>query len=753
VRFTVLAALGSDPGEAGSRASRVVAFSGSAGLAAAARAAEDPYLLILGPGARPLAGAFGGFTAAITPQTGVLGGAMHAGATRLFGWMLAPSPCSPIPFELSTVSAQLGEAGADALVRGPIDAVAPFMLLAARELLLEPLPDDPVAASVELCVRARAAGRSVVCRPSFACAAPPLDADDRGRASALRALAERHPQLTGVHRLPSGARRVAVERELRLDGGRRVRARVARPPLTILTHGADAAGAARRARERFPDARVTAAERGAAQALRAEMRRRGDRYVLIADGAGLPDVTALEALVDQVESAPFVALAAPSAQALQGGCVLVAVGRFPQHVEADGETVEAALDALRTAAHALRRAVRAPGDVRPELANVVAPRATIVFLASSLPEISRLSLDAALAALQPGDDFAAVCGATAETARRVLAAYPQVRVETDAVDPFLTDGANRALANPRGDVVVLLADDVMLSTGTLERLRDAFVRIPSLGAAFPTVPGAAGGEGAQDIEYADVGAMQGVAQRRAQARAREVEPIATGATPAVALSRAALAAVGGIDPAYGPTRSGIAELVSRLRGAGYGVVRCDDALAHRFDPALSRNPAAAADAGQPLPVPADPAAAARGFDPASRVPFVRGVPAPAAAAEHVVALAVAGPAELERAAVFLTAAARSYDARSPVRITLLLDGTVGAADAVARIRPILAAGGSIDESVSVRIERVADLAAWRAALAPELRLRVAAGHERPALAGLAGLSADALGELLDPALR
>src|SRR3984893_13224517 len=172
MRFTVLAAPGSAPREAASRAGRVAPFSGSAPLAAAARAAEDPYLLILGPGARPLAGAFGGFTAAVTPQTGGRGRAVHAGATPLFGWMIAPSPCSPIPFELSTVSAPLGEAGADALVRGPIDAVAPFMLLAARELLLDPLPNDPVAASLELCVRARAAGRSVVCRPSFACAAP-----------------------------------------------------------------------------------------------------------------------------------------------------------------------------------------------------------------------------------------------------------------------------------------------------------------------------------------------------------------------------------------------------------------------------------------------------------------------------------------------------------------------------------------------------------------------------------------------------
>ena len=214
---------------------------------------------------------------------GVIGGATHAAGTRAFGWMLAPAPCGPLPFDLVALAAPVAEAGADARVRGAIDVVAPGMLLAARELLLEPLPGDPVAALVELCARARATGRDVVCRPAFACEAPRLDADDRGRFTALRALAERRPELTGMHRLPAAARRTHAEREVRLDGGRRMHVRIALPPLTVLVHGQGAQLAARRARELAPVVHARAVD-DAAAALRAEMRVRGDRYVLAVVG-------------------------------------------------------------------------------------------------------------------------------------------------------------------------------------------------------------------------------------------------------------------------------------------------------------------------------------------------------------------------------------------------------------------------------------------------------------------------------------
>jgi hypothetical protein len=746
VALTVLARPGSDPGAARARGWTVVDVDGPEDVAAAASACTDDFVLLLDAGARPATNAFGGLAAALSAHLGVLGGATLAGATRHFGWMLAPPSGGPLPFELVPIAAS---------VRGAVDVVAPGMQIVARELLLQALPADPVAALVELCVRARDAGREVMCRPSFTCEAPPLDADDRGRGAALRAVADEHPQLRGFHRLAPGVRRTTIERRLRTQGGYRSRAAMPSPPITILVHGAGAGAAAARARALTPAVVAAYATEAPAAALRAELRKRGDRYILVADAARIPAAAELDALVEGLESEPFVALAAPDCGALDGSCVLLAAARFPQHVEAEGATLAAALGALTAAADTLRRAVRAPGYVRTPPAPAAAQPATIVFLAASLPEITRLTLDAVISAAHASDELVAVCAANAETARRALAMYPQLRVEYDPADPLLGAASNRALGAAQHELVALIADDVLLPAGALDRLRDAFARIPALGAAFPAVAGAPGGEGAFDANYADVAELRDVAARRERERARESEPVDVAVTPVLVVARAALSAVGGIDPAFGPTRSGIADLVGRLRAAGYAVVRCDDALAHRFDPTVSHNPAAAASALQRVPV-ADPAAIARGFDPARRIAFERSAPVVVAASvSHVVAVPVADGAELERAAILLVAAARAFDAGSPVRVDILLDGDVAPSDVAARLRPILAATGKpMESTLAVRIERSADLAAWRhGSESGGARAVVAAGHERAELAGLERVTAAMLPELLEAVAR
>jgi hypothetical protein len=115
---------------------------------------------------------------------------------------------------------------------------------------------------------------------------------------------------------------------------------------------------------------------------------------------------------------------------------------------------------------------------------------------------------------------------------------------------------------------------------------------------------------------------------------------------------------------------------------------------------------------------------------------------------------VGGSAELERAVTFVTAAAGAFDADDPIRLHLLLDGDVSAADAVARVRPILAATGRpLESTVAVRIERVTDLAVWRSDCEAELRLVIAAGHERDALDGLRPVAARALGALIEQVVR
>ncbi|HTD36662.1 MAG TPA: hypothetical protein VK669_04025 [Candidatus Limnocylindrales bacterium] len=757
MRFTVLARPGSDPGELRAGASAVIAVGDAASVAAAARACEDPFIVMLGRGVRVRAGASRVVGAVTGEALGVLGGTEHDARTRRFGWMLASAQAGPLPFELTPLAVTAGDMSADTALRGPLDVVAPGMVLAARELLIEPLPDDDVAAAVELCARARAFGRTVTCNPAFACDAAAPDADDRGRAAALRALAERRPELIGAHRLPVGIRRTAVDRAVRLPGGRRERVRTALPQLTVLVHGCCAELAARRARDLAPGATARAIGEGAraADALRAEMRVRGDRYVLLADAANVPDAARLAALVEEIESAAFVAVAAPDTEALNGRCALLALARFPQHVEAAGTTIEAAMTSLAGAASAMRRAVRAPGFVPPAAAHGAPQRrATIVFAAGSAPEIMRLTLTAIVESTRPGDELVAVCAASAETARRIVASFPQIRLETDAVDPLLAGALNRVAGVAARELVVLVADDVLFPSGALERVRAAFARIPALGAAFPAVPGAPGGEGVLDVNYADIAQLRTLAERRAHERARDTEPLDVAVTPALAVTREALHAVGGIDPAFGPTRRGIADLVLRLRAAGYTVARCDDALVHRFDTAVSRNAAAAADAHQPVPA-ADLAAIARGFDPSSRVPFVAAPPrdprslAGSADAQVAIAVAVADAVELERAVRFLAAAARAFDASAPVRIHLLLDGDIAPAEIAARVRPVLAGGGrTMDETVAVRIERVGDLGAWRAQAESQGRLVVAAGHERDALADVRAVGANALRDLL-----
>jgi GT2 family glycosyltransferase len=747
VRFTILAAPGSDPGEARARATTVIDVAQPAELAAAARAASDPYLLVLAAGARPLSGAFGGLRAALEGGANVVGGATHTEIWRHYGWMLAPAPTSPLPFEAIAIVVPHGEAGAEAHLRGPIDVPARGMLLAERELLLEPLPAEPLAALVELGARARAAGGKVVCLPAFACTAPAEDNDDRGRLTALRALADVRPELVGHARLPVGVRRRIVEREVRFDGGLRRRLRIPLPPLTVLIHGAGAERAARRARD-LPAAVAARAVADPAEALRAELRVRGDRNVLVTDAAHLPEADALADLVERLEDAPFFAAVAPDAAGLRGDCVLLSAGRFPADLQPTGTSLEAALGSLLGGAEAIGRAVRAPGHQAADRPARALRAVRVVFLAASSPEILRTSLDAAVATLRSGDEFVAVCAAAHHTARGILETNPLVRIELDSADPLLADGANRALVDAPG-LVFLIADDVLVTTSTLDRLRSAFARIPALGAALPAVPAAAGGEGVHGVNYADLAEMRLLAERRERDLPRDCTPIDLAVTPAIAIAREALDAVGGIDPEFGPTQRGIADLVARIRAAGYTVVRCDDTLVHRFDVAASHNPASAANAQQPLVAAPDRATIARGFDPARRVPLVRPARAATVTISQGIVLPVGDEPELERALAYLSAAATAFSVADPVCVYVVLDGALPIAPAAARIRASLAAGGRpLAESVTVRLERSLDLAGWREQIEPGLRLVTAAGYPRAALDGLDQVAASALGTLL-----
>lgn len=682
------------------------------------------YVLARVPGAEPAPDAFRAVRGAIATGVGVLGGVATYGTERRFGWMLAPAPVSPLGFELVSVVANVGEAGVDALMRGAIDVPAAGAVLIARELAEDPLPDDPVVALAELAERARERKRTVLCLPSFAWTVSPDD-DDRGRVTALHAFAMRHPDLNATFRRPPGVRARFIDRDIRLEGGRHVRVARPRPSLTIVASVA---------------------------ALAEALRVRGDRYVLVASSGRSPGADVVDALIERIEDDANVALAAPNAAALDGSCVLLHAGRFPQHVTVAGATLGEAIVSLVAAARALRRGLRVPDlPPAPLVATTREDALTVVLLVGSAPEVTRTTLDAVLSQLAAGERVHAVVPGGAETPRRALVAYPQVTTLDDPVDPLLTGGANRALGAVTTPLVALAADDVLLSRNALTALRRAFAEIPVLGAASPMVTGAPGQESAYE-DYSDIAAFEKLAARRANERAREREPIDDASTPALVIARNALQAVGGIDPVLGPTRQGIADLVLRLRAAGYAVVRCEDAFAHRFNPEQSHNAAAYTDRAANAWSPDVASVVATGFDPARAVPFevAETEVSTTTDARVAVALPVASATELERVATIVAAAALVYGVDAPVRLHVLLDGEIDPAAAAARLRPVLIESGRpMASTVAVRVERQTDLTAWLASLDAGTRIVAVAELQRDGLSDVSRIGAHAIARVLE----
>ena len=270
-----------------------------------------------------------------------------------------------------------------------------------------------------------------------------------------------------------------------------------------------------------------------------------------------------------------------------------------------------------------------------------------------------------------------------------------MRVVEDAVDPLLAGAANRSPARPPAISCVLLADDVLLPAGTLDRMRAAFARMPSLGAALPAVPGAAGGELATDVQYADLTelrALRGAARRRARARrradrrrrdARDRPARARRSTPSEAsiprtVRRAAASPTSCCDCARPGTPSCAAR--TPWSTASHRISRTvpppRSTRAPRCRPSISpRSCAASIPPSASRSMPTSPRRRRRN-------------------ASVAIAVAVRDEAELDAAAAFLGAAAAAFDARSPVRVHLVLDGAIAPARAAARIRPVLASSGS-----------------------------------------------------------
>lgn len=159
---------------------------------------------------------------------------------------------------------------------------------------------------------------------------------------------------------------------------------------------------------------------------------------------------------------------------------------------------------------------------------------------------------------------------------------PHVRVMYNKTNRGFAGGNNDGIAQARGDYVILLNNDVIVTPGWADDLVDAFRRIPGLGISAPRSNLVAGDQQLNDAGYRDESEMQAFAleRRRAYADSGYVTDRAIGFCWCI--SREVLDQIGGLDEAYAIGNFEDDDYCMRVRAAGYLIYVCNDVFIHHF---------------------------------------------------------------------------------------------------------------------------------------------------------------------------
>lgn len=429
--------------------------------------------------------------------------------------------------------------------------------------------------------------------------------------------------------------RGTVRREIRQSRGNYSFDTRLTPPTTIICHGDPA--------RRFDDSFVRALHDNSApvdrvewptpeealETARREMERRGDRYVAFVDARARLNPGWLDELVRQAEygwtvGASTFAPELPSGEdvstfAADARCTLLALRKYPQHLRLDpdfrtldgaladfvvrglgvraavrgsamplGELPAAADDALFTQRYEMSIARALTDDVAPvERALRATPGRrdgliSIVMLSWNAPQFTKLALESIQAHTpQPYEVIIVDNGSKAETTDW-LRTLSGVRVIYNETNRGYAGGNNQGIAAARGEYVVLLNNDVIVTEGWLDGLLDAFDRVPGLGVSAPRSNRVAGHQVTIDSKYADIPAMHAYAnERRARWRGQGyITDRAIGLC--LCVDRRVIEEVGGIDERFGVGNFEDDDFCLRVRSAGYRIYVCDDVFIHHF---------------------------------------------------------------------------------------------------------------------------------------------------------------------------
>ncbi|HEV2737360.1 MAG TPA: glycosyltransferase family 2 protein [Candidatus Elarobacter sp.] len=343
------------------------------------------------------------------------------------------------------------------------------------------------------------------------------------------------------------------------------------------------------------------------------LRNRGDRYVAFVDARCVLFPGWLDALVDALERNALAAFSTFAPSGADARATVVAAARIPSCERLDAfETLHGSLAdfVLRVARDRERGIVRVegaqhmlpppPDDVAFRLRygcapaeativpNAAAPRfrgiASIVMLSWNAAEFTKLAVESIRAVTRYPHEIIVVDNGSGEPTLSVLASLAVehgVRIVYNGRNLGFGGGMNVGMAHARGDVVVILNNDVIVTEGWLEDMVGAMESRRTVGCTAPRSNHVAS-EQILAVPYADDVAMH----RFAGARRRALRGRGYVAHRVVGfclcIDRTVIDEIGGFDPRYGLGNFEDDDLAVRIRAAGWGIFVCDDVFIHHF---------------------------------------------------------------------------------------------------------------------------------------------------------------------------
>jgi GT2 family glycosyltransferase len=530
------------------------------------------------------------------------------------------------------------------------------------------------------------------------------------------------------------------------------------PKTTIICHGENddrqALDQMLRANRSPIDRIVYAQSATAIETARDNMEIRGDRYLAFVDARSRLHPGWLDHLIGQVEFSRNCA-ASTFAPLLETGeniaaftadarCTLLRLTAFPQHLRLEpfptlnGSVADLLVRAIGTGV-GTRGSAKRLGDV-PDLQDdslfveryglplrdaVISDSAlaereirkrpgrrpglvSIVMLSWNAPQFTRMALESIRAHTRGDYEIIIVDNGSGPETVEWLRTLTNERVIYNATNRGYAGGNNQAIAAARGEYIVLLNNDVVVTEGWLDGLLGAFDRIPALGVSAPRSNKIAGDQITPDAAYESMEQMHAYARKRRERFRCEGYLTDRAIGLCLCVDRRVIEEIGGIDERFGVGNFEDDDFCLRVRAAGYSIFVCDDVFIHHFG---SQTFAAnkvdwtatmrenwvkfAKKWGYPETYPeagyATASAIARGYDRARHYAPLPQRPSTAAAAE--VALAIRACVQNERdwndVGAFVRRYVQAFTAADPTLLQIASTGELSAAELGRRVEKLL----------------------------------------------------------------